>query len=155
MFSFTSVFDCLLYRPPCTSDIDEYTEVQRVLREEIVNPLRKNWFVRADRVMKLRQLLDSLTSVRGLMSEEKGKNIINANLIHKSTVRDSEQPSNIVNNFALTKKFTTYHPHSKRTTEFPVESKVETLPISGAVIWAKCSFVSIRYLWSGTSPNSA
>ena len=62
-----------LYRPPCTSDIDEYTEVQRVLREEIVNPLRKNWFVRADRVMKLRQLLDSLTSVRGLMSEEKGK----------------------------------------------------------------------------------
>ena len=76
-----------------------------------MNPLRKNWFVRADRVMKLRQLLDSLTSVRGLMSEEKGKNIINANLIHKSTVRDSEQPSNIVNNFALTKKFTTYHQH--------------------------------------------
>ena len=59
-------------RPPSTQDIDEYTEVQRVLREEIVNPLRKNWFVRADRVMKLRQLLDSLTSVRGLMSEEKG-----------------------------------------------------------------------------------
>ena len=75
MFSFTSVFDCLLYRPPSTQDIDEYTEVQRVLREEIVNPLRKNWFVRADRVMKLRQLLDSLTSVRGLMSEEKGKKI--------------------------------------------------------------------------------
>ena len=75
MFSFTSVFDCLLYRPPSTQDIDEYTEVQRVLREEIVNPLRKNWFVRADRVMKLRQLLDSLTSVRGLMSEEKGKKL--------------------------------------------------------------------------------
>lgn len=73
MFSFTSVFDCLLYRPPNTQDINEYSEVQRVLREEIVNPLRKNWFVRADRVMKLRQLLDSLTSVRGLMSEEKGK----------------------------------------------------------------------------------
>ena len=137
MFSFTSVFDCLLYRPPCTSDIDEYTEVQRVLREEIVNPLRKNWFVRADRVMKLRQLLDSLTSVRGLMSEEKGKNITIVNLVHKSTVHID------------------IHFHSKRTTEFPVESKVETLPISGAVIWAKCSFVSIRYLWSGTSPNSA
>jgi ubiquitin thioesterase CYLD len=69
---FSSVFDCLLYRPPNTQDIDEYCEVQRVLREEIVNPLRKNWFVRADRVMKLRQLLDSLTSVKGLMSEEKG-----------------------------------------------------------------------------------
>ena len=68
-----SVFDCLLYRPPTTQDIPEYSDVQRVLREEIVNPLRKNWFVRADRVMKLRQLLDSLTSVRGLMSEEKGE----------------------------------------------------------------------------------
>ena len=67
-----SVFDCLLYRPPNKDDIKEYGEVQRVLREEIVNPLRKNWFVRADRVMKLRQLLDSLTSVKGLLNEEKG-----------------------------------------------------------------------------------
>ena len=72
-FCIFSVFDCLLYRPPTTQDIPEYSDVQRVLREEIVNPLRKNWFVRADRVMKLRQLLDSLTSVRGLMSEEKGE----------------------------------------------------------------------------------
>ena len=47
-----------------------------MLREEIVNPLRKNWFVRADRVMKLRQLLDKLTSVSGLLSEEKGKLIL-------------------------------------------------------------------------------
>ena len=72
MFSFTSIFDCLLYRPANTHDIPEYTEVQKVLREEIVNPLRKNHFVRADKVMKLRQFLDSLTSVKGLMSEEKG-----------------------------------------------------------------------------------
>lgn len=41
------------------------------MREEIVNPLRKNMFVRADRVMKLRQLLDKLSSVSGLTSEEK------------------------------------------------------------------------------------
>jgi len=46
-----SVFDCLLFRPPTDSDILEYKEVQRVLREEIVNPLRKNFFVRADRVI--------------------------------------------------------------------------------------------------------
>ena len=72
---FSSVFDCLLYRPPTTQDIQEYSDVQRVLREEIVNPLRKNWFVRADRVMKLRQLLDKLTSVSGLLSEEKGTHI--------------------------------------------------------------------------------
>ncbi|GAB0089119.1 CYLD [Sergentomyia squamirostris] len=71
MFTFTSVFDSLLFRPPDTSDIPHYNEVQSVLREEIVNPLRKNLFVRADRVMKLRQLLDKLSSVTGLMSEEK------------------------------------------------------------------------------------
>lgn len=41
------------------------------MREEIVNPLRKHVFVRADRVMKLRQLLDKLSSVSGLTSEEK------------------------------------------------------------------------------------
>ncbi|XP_059616795.1 ubiquitin carboxyl-terminal hydrolase CYLD isoform X2 [Phlebotomus argentipes] len=71
MFTFSSVFDSLLFRPPESGDIPHYTEVQKVLREEIVNPLRKNLFVRADRVMKLRQLLDKLSSVTGLMSEEK------------------------------------------------------------------------------------
>ena len=71
MFSL-SIFDCMLYRPPNIEDIPEYNDVQKVLREEIVNPLRKNQFVRADKVMKLRKLLDSLTSVTGLMSEEKG-----------------------------------------------------------------------------------
>lgn len=52
-------------------DIASYNEVQKVLREEIVNPLRKNLFVRADRVMKLRQLLERLSSVTGLTCEEK------------------------------------------------------------------------------------
>ncbi|XP_071448470.1 ubiquitin carboxyl-terminal hydrolase CYLD isoform X1 [Hetaerina americana] len=71
MFTFTSVFDGLLFRPPSEDDVPEYTEVQRVLREEIVNPLRKNLYVRADRVMKLRQLLEKLSSVSGLTGEEK------------------------------------------------------------------------------------
>lgn len=71
MFTFTSVFDSLLFRPREPEDNSQYEEVQRVLREEIVNPLRKNHFVRADRVMKLRQLLDRLSSVTGLTSEEK------------------------------------------------------------------------------------
>ncbi len=75
MLSIFSVFDCLLYRPPNTTDINEYCDVQRVLRDEVVNPLRKNWFVRADRVMKLRQLLDNLTSIKGLLSEEKGRRL--------------------------------------------------------------------------------
>ncbi|XP_075212974.1 ubiquitin carboxyl-terminal hydrolase CYLD [Lycorma delicatula] len=71
MFTFTSVFDSLLFRPSTDRDIDHYEEVQRVLREEIVNPLRENLFVRADRVMKLRTLLEQLSSVSGLTSEEK------------------------------------------------------------------------------------
>ena len=71
MFSFTSIFDCMLYRPANKDDIPEYGDVQKVLREEIVNPLRKCQFVRADKVMKLREFLDDLTSVKGLMSEEK------------------------------------------------------------------------------------
>ncbi|CAG9825331.1 unnamed protein product [Phaedon cochleariae] len=71
MFTYTSVFDSLLFRPKDTNDIADYDEVQRVLREEIVNPLRKYLFVSADNVMKLRRLLDRLSSVSGLTSEEK------------------------------------------------------------------------------------
>lgn len=67
-----SVFDSLLYRPPTEKDCVQYEEVQRVLREEIVNPLRAKLFVRADRVMKLRTLLENHSSVTGLTSEEKG-----------------------------------------------------------------------------------
>ncbi|KDR15361.1 putative ubiquitin carboxyl-terminal hydrolase CYLD [Zootermopsis nevadensis] len=71
MFTFTSVFDSLLFRPQTENDVPQYQEVQRVLREEIVNPLRQNLYVRADRVMKLRTLLENLSSVTGLTSEEK------------------------------------------------------------------------------------
>uniref|UniRef100_A0A1A9V2C0 ubiquitinyl hydrolase 1 n=1 Tax=Glossina austeni TaxID=7395 RepID=A0A1A9V2C0_GLOAU len=71
MFAFTSVFDAILFRARESQDIKSYTEVQTVLREEIVNPLRKYMFVRADRVMKLRKLLEKLSSVSGLTSEEK------------------------------------------------------------------------------------
>jgi ubiquitin thioesterase CYLD len=73
-FFFFSVFDSLLFRPQTEKDVPQYQEVQRVLREEIVNPLRQNLYVRADRVMKLRTLLENLSSVTGLTSEEKGNN---------------------------------------------------------------------------------
>lgn len=71
MFTFTPVFDSLLQRPKNSDDIVEYEEVKKVLKEEIVNPLREKMFVRADRVMKLRTLLECLGSVTGLTSEEK------------------------------------------------------------------------------------
>uniref|UniRef100_A0A1B6JGQ8 ubiquitinyl hydrolase 1 n=1 Tax=Homalodisca liturata TaxID=320908 RepID=A0A1B6JGQ8_9HEMI len=71
MFAFTSVFDNLLFRPATDRDIAQYEEVQTVLREEIVNPLREKLYVRADRVMKLRTLMEKLSSVTGLTCEEK------------------------------------------------------------------------------------
>ncbi|XP_014665395.1 PREDICTED: LOW QUALITY PROTEIN: ubiquitin carboxyl-terminal hydrolase CYLD-like [Priapulus caudatus] len=71
MFAFTQVFDTILHRPKYSDDINEYEQVQKVLRDEFVNPLRQNMYVRADRVMKLRKFLDQLTSVSGLTGEEK------------------------------------------------------------------------------------
>ncbi|XP_063700280.1 uncharacterized protein LOC134830659 [Culicoides brevitarsis] len=71
MFTFTSVFDSLLFRPKEPEDNNNYEEIQKVLREEIVNPLRKSMFVRADRVLKFRHLLDKSSSVTGLTTEEK------------------------------------------------------------------------------------
>lgn len=71
MFCFTSAFDSLLYRPRNKGDVAKYDEVQQVLRDEIVNPLRRSLYVRADRVMKLRELLDSLSDVQGLTDQEK------------------------------------------------------------------------------------
>jgi len=71
MFTFSSAFDSLLYRPRDNKDIPQYEEVQRVLRDDIVNPLRQTLFVRADRVLALRTLLDNLSSVSGLLDQEK------------------------------------------------------------------------------------
>ena len=36
-----------------------------------MNPLRRNFFVRADRTLQLRRLLDRLSDVDGMMGEEK------------------------------------------------------------------------------------
>ena len=41
MFYFTTVFDGILHRPKRPDDIPEYDEVTKVIREGIVNPLRK------------------------------------------------------------------------------------------------------------------
>ncbi|XP_068743882.1 ubiquitin carboxyl-terminal hydrolase CYLD-like isoform X2 [Montipora capricornis] len=71
MFAFSWVFDALLHRQRKDTDLQEYDEVQRVLRESIVNPLRLHGFVRADCVLQLRELLDKLSSTAGLVNEEK------------------------------------------------------------------------------------
>ena len=71
LFFPNGAFDYILRRPKLEDDIAEYDEVQKVLREEIVNPLRKNLFVRADRVMHLRTKLDMLSRISGLTTDEK------------------------------------------------------------------------------------
>lgn len=71
MFSFTNVFDELLYRHKRSNDIEEYEKVQEALRDKIVRPLRENYFVPAENTMQLRTLLDRLGSVGGLTCEEK------------------------------------------------------------------------------------
>ncbi|XP_022647027.1 ubiquitin carboxyl-terminal hydrolase CYLD-like isoform X3 [Varroa destructor] len=71
MFTATSVFDFIINRPREDGDIPEYDQVQKVLKEDIVNCLRAHRFVGAAQVMKLRELLDKLGSVSGLTCEEK------------------------------------------------------------------------------------
>ncbi|KAK3086225.1 hypothetical protein FSP39_015433 [Pinctada imbricata] len=71
MFYFTTVFDGILYRPRTKEDLPEYEDVKQVLKEGIVNPLRRYNYVRADKVMKLRHLLDKLGNIPGMMNEEK------------------------------------------------------------------------------------
>ncbi|XP_038067617.1 uncharacterized protein LOC119737375 isoform X2 [Patiria miniata] len=71
MFAYNGVFDPLLRRTQGQGDLQEYEKVQKTLRESIVNPLRKNGFVRADRILQLREHLDQLGTTKGLMSEEK------------------------------------------------------------------------------------
>ncbi|XP_015770334.1 PREDICTED: uncharacterized protein LOC107348782 isoform X4 [Acropora digitifera] len=71
MFAFSWVFDTILHRKRRETDLREYDDVQSVLRESIVNPLRLHGFVRADRVLHLRELLDKLSSTAGLINEEK------------------------------------------------------------------------------------
>ncbi|WKY02160.1 hypothetical protein Q1695_015853 [Nippostrongylus brasiliensis] len=72
MFVQSTAFDRLLERSATKDDIPQYRELQRLLATEVVYPLRKFHYVRADHIMKVRELLaKSLPHMRGLTSEEK------------------------------------------------------------------------------------
>ena len=71
MFSSTTLFDSLLYRPAKANDIPEYARIQEVLRDEIVQRLREHYLVSADTMMILRKMLEHSSSVEGLTDEEK------------------------------------------------------------------------------------
>ncbi|GMS89181.1 hypothetical protein PENTCL1PPCAC_11356 [Pristionchus entomophagus] len=72
LFVQCSAFDEMLTRRRSEGDIREYDELVRILSTEIVWPLRRFHYVRADHVMKLRRELEkALPSIKGLTSEEK------------------------------------------------------------------------------------
>jgi ubiquitin thioesterase CYLD len=72
MFYASYVFDTVFNRRKVPGQKqDVYTELCCILKDRIVNPLRKNHFVRADQVMKLRAKLEKLGDIDGLTHEEK------------------------------------------------------------------------------------
>ncbi|XP_071482472.1 uncharacterized protein, partial [Diadema antillarum] len=71
MFSFNETFDRMLLRDGDAADLPQFRAIQNILKEAIVNPLRKHGFVRADRVRNLRLKLDELNLLPGLTNEEK------------------------------------------------------------------------------------
>ncbi len=77
MFSFSSVFDSILVDDVSwRHGLDNSTarEVQRIMREDIVNPLRKELLTPADNVMHLRETMLHLDDK--LTSEEMGEESI-------------------------------------------------------------------------------
>ena len=65
-------FDDLLVQMENSNPIENFEQVQRVLKEKIVNPLRSYHFVRADKTMELRQLLHDIPADKNIMHEEQG-----------------------------------------------------------------------------------
>lgn len=71
MFAYCDVFDVALHRKPRKNALKDYQEVQRLLKENIVNPLRKNGYVSQRSVMRLRKILEKHATMGGFMTEEK------------------------------------------------------------------------------------
>ena len=85
MFSFSSAFDSILIEPikmkgeSTSEDVSTAIEVQRILRDDIVNPLRKELMTPATNVMALRETMLHLD--HKLTTEEMGKFIVIFNLL--------------------------------------------------------------------------
>ncbi|XP_056378867.1 ubiquitin carboxyl-terminal hydrolase CYLD-like [Hyla sarda] len=74
LFSCSSVLDSLLFKPSSLPD----GKIQQTLREEIVNPLRRNGFVSADSVMTLRcQLMEESQCPSFTTSEKDPEEFLN------------------------------------------------------------------------------
>ncbi|KAH0617350.1 hypothetical protein JD844_015408 [Phrynosoma platyrhinos] len=68
LFSCTSVLDSMLFKPALPQD----GQVQKILRDKIVNPLRQNGFVAARSVMDLRHQLTEKGECSSFATSEKG-----------------------------------------------------------------------------------
>uniref|UniRef100_A0A915PWD6 ubiquitinyl hydrolase 1 n=1 Tax=Setaria digitata TaxID=48799 RepID=A0A915PWD6_9BILA len=72
MFAQCSAFDRILESRCETEEDSIHTEVTDILKTEIVYPLRRFHFIRADHVLKLRRLLERLLpKMKGLTTDEK------------------------------------------------------------------------------------
>ncbi|KAM9329589.1 uncharacterized protein PAF06_004280 [Gastrophryne carolinensis] len=71
MFACSSVLDTMLLRPPDKNDSDSYINTRDLLRTEIVNPLRRDGYVCATKVMALRKILEAAGQSTGFTNEEK------------------------------------------------------------------------------------
>ncbi|OQV21146.1 Ubiquitin carboxyl-terminal hydrolase CYLD [Hypsibius exemplaris] len=71
MFAFSNVFDDILFRKRRKFDGEGFEEVQAILQEVIMKPLRNTLYVSAEDVMRLRECLANGSDVSGLTDQEK------------------------------------------------------------------------------------
>ncbi|KAJ8041594.1 Ubiquitin carboxyl-terminal hydrolase CYLD [Holothuria leucospilota] len=70
MFAYSDIFDKILGWPKESQDAGVQL-IKDHLRESIVNPLRSKGVVRADYILQFREMLNELSSMKGLRTEEK------------------------------------------------------------------------------------
>ncbi|XP_066579035.1 ubiquitin carboxyl-terminal hydrolase CYLD [Amia ocellicauda] len=71
LFSFNTAVDSVLLRPPIPQAPPPALRAQDLLRSEIVNPLRRDGYVCATKIMALRKILEKAGQSSGFTSEEK------------------------------------------------------------------------------------
>lgn len=71
MFAFNNTFDSILVRPRRPKDPEVFNDIQKLLKECVVNNLRKRHFVHWKSVMQIRQLLVGLSRDSGMTTDER------------------------------------------------------------------------------------
>ena len=104
MFGYSHVFDVVLNRKGRLNDIKDYDTVQTILKEQIVNPLRKNGFVSHQSGLELRKYLNELGNIGGFMTDQKDpeefivllfEKVLKVDAFVKLRVNDREEGSHL------------------------------------------------------------